>query len=486
MEDTTRSVEATQAFLDELNDIAGIHAMALVGIVKMAEFAATLPAPQPNSTLFVGHGNPNSANSFAYQRWPIRSLKERLAPEGPVVRALGQQWVVMVASKWNDHYRARIADALGIEKNELKDAAMADINRIRNDIVHHRGIATSRNSGRCEVLRWFDDSEPIHVLPVHVVELMAHVGRLQSASEIDGSRLWRERYGQDDASDPTVQPEGAVFAALVSVGGHLSKFIDDGDWQPSTPLERLVMDSVVRGRSTYETIVELASRDRVAQAALLAPSLFEDMVVANWLVLHGDDPRWLLEQFADHRDALRHYQAQVRAAASAVLDEANAPDLDGRGSDLRSRFGVYAERPWWSIDREGRPVTVSELVERLAAAEQFHPRLRGETRILEEQYATMRMWAQALQHSSTRGESGADAPGEQPSATGPNAVVVLFSSYWVFGQLIYAALGLGAPAAIAHFERLFLAGLAVFGEAVGSPVPWADQVAGWAGESACS
>ena len=455
--------------------------MSLMGIIKMAEFAAKLPAPQPDSTLFVGHGNPNSADGFAYQRWPIRSLNARLAPEGPIVRALGQQWVVMVASKWNDRYRARIAPALGIETNELKDAAMADINRMRNDIVHHNGIATSRNSGRCEMFRWFADGEPIHVMPEHVSELMAHFGRVQSTSEIEGSGLWRERYEADDASDPSVQSEGAVFAMLVSVCGHLPTFIDDGDWQPSTPLESIVVDCVVRARATYETIVELASRDRVAQAALLASSLFEDMVVTNWLVLHRDDPGWLLQQFADHRDALRVYQARVRTAASAVADEVNVRDLDSREEGLCSRFGASAEHPWWGIDREGKLMTMAELVERLAAAEQFHPRLRGERRVLEEQYATMRIWAQALQDAPIGVGPGADASGEQPASTGPNAVVVLFSSYWVFGQLIYAALELGAPAALAHFERLFLAGLAVFGEAVGSPVPWVDQLASWAG-----
>jgi hypothetical protein len=45
MEANSPSVAVTQAFLDELNDIAGIHAMAPTGIIKMAEFAATLPAP---------------------------------------------------------------------------------------------------------------------------------------------------------------------------------------------------------------------------------------------------------------------------------------------------------------------------------------------------------------------------------------------------------------------------------------------------------
>jgi hypothetical protein len=45
---------------------------------------------------------------------------------------------------------------------------------MRNDIVHHRGIATAGNSGRCEVLRWFKADDPMHVMPVHVVEFMSY------------------------------------------------------------------------------------------------------------------------------------------------------------------------------------------------------------------------------------------------------------------------------------------------------------------------
>jgi hypothetical protein len=480
MEANSPSVAVTQAFLDELNDIAGIHAMALTGIIKMAEFAATLRAPRPDSTFFVGHGDPNSEEGFAYQHWPIRSLRERLGPDGPVVRALGQQWIVMVASKWNDHYRALIADALGIETNELKDAAMADINRMRNDIVHHRGIATARNTGRCEVLRWFAEGEPIHVLPVHVSELVAYFGGLQVTREIGGSAVWRERYESASSTDPTLGADGAVFTMLVQVCGHLPEFIDDGTWEPSTPLETLIVECVSRGRLMYETIVELASSGTVGQAALLASSLFEEMAVANWLVLHSDNPDWLLEQFADHRDALRLYEATRRDSEHRDGGDANVSDLDGREDELRRRFGSSAERPWWGIDRDGSPLSMPELVERLAAAELFHPRLRGEKPVLEEQYATQRIWAQALQHMPTDTRPGEASP--EPSLGAPNAVVVLFSSYWVFGQLIHGALEIGAPAVLAHFERLFLAGLAVFGEAVGSPVPWADQLATWVEE----
>ena len=60
--------------------------------------------------------------------------------------------------------------------NDVTDPAMADINRMRNDIVHHRGIATVRNSGRCEVLRWFSPHETIHPMMAHIAEFMHYMG----------------------------------------------------------------------------------------------------------------------------------------------------------------------------------------------------------------------------------------------------------------------------------------------------------------------
>jgi hypothetical protein len=178
----------SREFLEVLNDIAGTHAMALMGIIRMAEWAAPVvaAAPSHDSTLFVGHGDPNSDAGFSYQRWPLRSLLDRLDADGPVVRQLGQQWVVMVASQWNDHYRARIADAHGVAKNDIAEPVMADINRMRNDIIHHRGLATAANTGRCEVLRWFTDSEPIHVMPAHIAAFMDRFGLIQPTADISG------------------------------------------------------------------------------------------------------------------------------------------------------------------------------------------------------------------------------------------------------------------------------------------------------------
>jgi hypothetical protein len=183
-----------EEFLEVLNDIAGTHAIAVTGIIRVLDWAEKIELSNrtSESALFVGHGDPNSAQGFSYQRWRLDTLPQRLGPEGDVVRALGQQWVVMVASQWNDHYRKRIADALGVKTNEVADPILADINRMRNDILHHRGIATARNTGRCEVLQWFREGEPIHVMMVHVAEFMREFGMVVSTKELGGGR-WEVR-----------------------------------------------------------------------------------------------------------------------------------------------------------------------------------------------------------------------------------------------------------------------------------------------------
>jgi hypothetical protein len=67
----------------------------------------------------------------------------------------------------------------------------------------------------------------------------------------------------------------------------------------------------------------------------------------------------------------------------------------------------------------------------------------------------------------------------------PSSFLILAGNDWVFGQLVFVALQLGAPrSAVGHFEKVFLAGLAEFGETIGVSAPWADKLAEWADEEA--
>ena len=196
----TRSVHGAAAkkvadeFFAALNDLAGNHAMAVAGVAVTLERLEAVPVkPGEASMNLVGYDDPNSGSSFYWQKWPLATIGERLGPDGPVIRSIGQQWVVSVATQWNDHFRQRFADAEGVEAGEIKDPLMADMNRMRNDVIHHRGIATAKNTGRCEALRWFSAGAEIHVMPVHVVELMDRLGLVNKTSDFDSdSGPWEE------------------------------------------------------------------------------------------------------------------------------------------------------------------------------------------------------------------------------------------------------------------------------------------------------
>jgi hypothetical protein len=282
----------------------------------------------------------------------------------------------------------------------------------------------------------------------------------------------------------TPEQNGEVLDQLVSVCRLLSDFIDKGTWTPANALEELVLGTLARGRGTYETIVDLVKKDRTLQAAMLGRSLFEDMAVTHWLVLHQAEPDWLIHKFTEHRNAMRLHDATMRTQAKWMPSGDDISDLTGREDELRREFGRYAEYDWWGRDRDGTRVTMPRLVERLAATERFQPRLQGEEPILEQYYAFQhKAWTQALHHTAAGMHMRPDEQGGFPLAVAlPSPFLILFSNYWVFGQLIFVALELGAPIVLARFEKLFLAGLAIFGEAIGIQTPWAGELERWAQE----
>jgi hypothetical protein len=194
MNPTKDSQRVADEFFDKLNELAGNHAIALVGVAMSLDVIEARAADvnvTDESMNLVGYGDPNTDEGFFWQAWPLKTMVERLGPDGPVVRSIGQQWVVSVAAQWNENYRQQFADAEGLaDKNEIKEPIMADLNRMRNDILKHRGIATRRNTGRCEQLKWFEPGDPIHVMPVHIVEVMDTYGLVHPAKDFDGRGTW--------------------------------------------------------------------------------------------------------------------------------------------------------------------------------------------------------------------------------------------------------------------------------------------------------
>jgi hypothetical protein len=186
-------VESTEQvaaeFYASLNDIAGTHHAGLWGLRLLREHLASLlaEAPDPDADFIVGHGDPNTPEGLGYQRWRVGSIPDRLADGGIVARQLGQQWAVLVASRWEHEYRPRLAAALEVPKNELAVPIMGDVVRMRNDIVHHHGVATLSNACRAEVLTWCTEGEPISITTQRVSEFMAHFGLTMRAMHDTGA-----------------------------------------------------------------------------------------------------------------------------------------------------------------------------------------------------------------------------------------------------------------------------------------------------------
>ncbi len=178
-------------FTEAMNDLAGTHAISIAGIIRMKLYIEQniLPGKKPGAKLFVGQGSPDGPESFVWQNWEIVGIPARLDGDGHVVGDLGRQWLVMVGALWNDEFRGRFAKANEIES--FDDPGMGDINKMRNDIVHHGAVATSRNTGRCEVFRWFRVGETIHPMAVHVAEFMRHLRQVHGTAEIAGDGPWR-------------------------------------------------------------------------------------------------------------------------------------------------------------------------------------------------------------------------------------------------------------------------------------------------------
>jgi hypothetical protein len=94
-------------------------------------------------------------------------------------------------------FQARFAEAAEIEKNDVKEPLMAVIGRMRNDIIHHHGVAPAKNSGRCELLKWFQPGDTILITGKEVADFMQHVGAITvfSGKTVQGSRYPALRTG---------------------------------------------------------------------------------------------------------------------------------------------------------------------------------------------------------------------------------------------------------------------------------------------------
>lgn len=62
----------------------------------------------------------------------------------PIMKFFAAQWVTYIVTQWEELYRDQLAQAHGCSKNDIRSELFADLNRIRQDYVHNRGLSGNR------------------------------------------------------------------------------------------------------------------------------------------------------------------------------------------------------------------------------------------------------------------------------------------------------------------------------------------------------
>lgn len=243
----------------------------------------------------------------------------------------------------------------------------------------------------------------------------------------------------------------------------IGSFLGERDYITDTYLAQIVIATTARATDTFASITRLVADVSPVQGTMLCRSLFEDMVVVHWLVLHDEDPDFLIRRYLDHLDAMRLNEATLRELHGRPVDPSDVADLAGREQELRDEFGKYAQANWWGVRRDGSKIGLPGLVDELEGAERFDPRFRGEKPVLREMFDKAQKWNNQLLHHTPAGvpiRLNRDDERRPTQVPLPNPITVLGQAYWVYGQLGCLVLVDVAPSEDWRaFSDLFLHGI---------------------------
>ncbi|WP_207006288.1 hypothetical protein [Nocardioides aromaticivorans] len=140
--------------------------------VAMRAFADSLPpaasTANPDPTLFIGDADPNDPAALVDASWPMSRIRGAADMDGWLQQWLSDAWLTMLFARWEAHYRPAFAAANGVEVDRVVSDVIGDIRHLRNDVVHHGGVASARNAGKCIIMTKFSEGTRIQLQPEDV------------------------------------------------------------------------------------------------------------------------------------------------------------------------------------------------------------------------------------------------------------------------------------------------------------------------------
>lgn len=150
--------------------------VAAFGLVQLRAYVLQMPTDEePDPQIIFGTADPNDPNVKPTAVWRRSEALVALEQPGMVVKTLGHQWIASIFTAWEHEYRGRLADAYGVEKAEVSADEFGDLRHMRNDVIHRHGLASAKNTGKCEVLKWFEPEQSIYIEDKHMIEFLERV-----------------------------------------------------------------------------------------------------------------------------------------------------------------------------------------------------------------------------------------------------------------------------------------------------------------------
>ena len=78
-------------------------------------------------------------------------------------------------SKWEREFRPLFAKLCDLPVKSVKSDLFGDLRHLRNDVVHHRAVATASNSGKCKLLGFFETGDVINLVAEHFLTIRSNV-----------------------------------------------------------------------------------------------------------------------------------------------------------------------------------------------------------------------------------------------------------------------------------------------------------------------
>lgn len=168
----------TQELFNELSEefwlTAGVMTFSQVGIKKLTDSIPwKISDENPDPKLMMGKGDPNDPTSVADASWPKSRIDDAAADDGWLREWLTHAWLAMMFARWEAHYRPAFAAASGVDEKQVRSDVIGDIRHLRNDVIHHQGIATYKNTGKCKVFTKFAEGDRIILQPEDIRMLRA-------------------------------------------------------------------------------------------------------------------------------------------------------------------------------------------------------------------------------------------------------------------------------------------------------------------------